>query len=148
MYVSRGISELNALKLELILSTTHQAEQGLIDSGATENFIDPRTIERLRLPTCKLGQKRTIYNIDGTNNKAGSITHVCQLRLTWADQEKTGNFYVTDLGQDRVVLGFPFLQDFNPKIDWEHKKIIPRGPLMIKPKSIWHHRRKLHLDMI
>ena len=93
----------------MVLTTTQKTEQALLDSGATENFIDPRTIERLRLPTQKLQTQRTIFNIDGTLNKAGGITHKCQLKIQFNHIEKIVDFFVTDLGQDRAVLGFPFL---------------------------------------
>ena len=46
-------------------------KQILVDSGATDNFIHPRLIRRLALGTQKLEQSRKIWNIDGTNNKAG-----------------------------------------------------------------------------
>ena len=27
-------------------------------------------------------------------------------------------FYITDLGQDQVILGYPWLRESNPHIDW------------------------------
>jgi hypothetical protein len=44
----------------------------------------------------------------------------------YKDLTKKIDFYVTSLGQDRIVLGFPFLQEFNPEIDWGAKTIIPK----------------------
>ena len=46
-------------------------KQILVDSGATDNFIHPQLIKRLALGTQKLEHARKIWNIDGTNNKAG-----------------------------------------------------------------------------
>jgi len=40
MYLSRR----NAMKIQFILETTCKTESALVDSGATENFIDPRTV--------------------------------------------------------------------------------------------------------
>ena len=48
------------------MTTTQKTEFALLNSGATENFLDPRTVERLRLPIQKLSEPRIIYNIDGT----------------------------------------------------------------------------------
>jgi hypothetical protein len=28
-------------------------------------------------------------------------------------------FFVTDIGEDDVILGYPFFKSFNPTIDWE-----------------------------
>ena len=122
------------------MTTTQKTEFALLDSGATENFIDPRTMEQLRLPIRKLAYPRIIYNIDGTLNKARSITHVCPIKLQIGDQIQEMNFYVTDLGQDRMILGFPFLQQFNPKINWEGKILDPPQKIFMTPKHLWEHR--------
>jgi hypothetical protein len=127
----------------MVMTTTQKTEFALIDSGATENFIDPRTIERLRLPIKKLPQPRTIYNIDGTLNRAGSITHKCQLRIKFGDTTETTDFFITDLGQDRAVLGFPFLQKFNLEINWNKGVISPINKILITPQQIWEHRWKV-----
>ena len=37
-------------------------------------------------------------------------------------------FYITNLGDDRVILGYPWLRDFNPKINWTTGKL--EGPLV------------------
>lgn len=121
------------------MTTTQKTESALLDSGATEIFIDPRTVERLRLPIQKLHQPRIIYNIDGTPNQAGSITHRCQLALHFGEEMKDIGFFITNLGQDRIVLGFPFLQQFNPTIDWENKTMTPANLVFITPKQIWEH---------
>jgi len=54
-------------------------ENALLDSGATENFIDSETVKRLRLGTKKLNYQRPVFNVDGTENKSGIITHTCDL---------------------------------------------------------------------
>src|SRR5712672_1477719 len=41
------ITKQNALTIKLVLRTTHKTEEALIDSGATENFLDPRTVTKL-----------------------------------------------------------------------------------------------------
>jgi hypothetical protein len=43
----------------------------LVDSGATENFIDMETMNRLKLGTRKLEEPVKLRNIDGSFNKAG-----------------------------------------------------------------------------
>ena len=58
------------------------------------------------------------YNVDGTKNKKGSITHYCWLRVLYNGQQKLQQFFLTSLGRDRMILGYPFLREFNPQIDW------------------------------
>jgi predicted aspartyl protease len=43
-----------------------KAGRALIDSGATENFIDKRTARRWELPTRNLIYPRKVFNVDGT----------------------------------------------------------------------------------
>src|ERR1700747_794273 len=118
---------------------TQKIEFALLNSGAIKNFIDLRTVKQLRLPFRKLTYPHIIYNIDGTLNKARSITHTCLIKLQIGDQIQEMNFYVTDLGQDRIILGFPFLQKFNPKINWEEKILAPPQRIFMTPKHLWEH---------
>jgi hypothetical protein len=99
----------SALNIEMVMTTTQKTKTALVDSGTTENFIDPWTTKWLQLPIQKLQQPRIIYNIDGTFNQARSITHKCQLKIRFKNLTKTIDFYIINLGQDWVVLGFPFL---------------------------------------
>jgi hypothetical protein len=84
-------------------------ETALVDSGATENFVDYKTVARLRLRTKKLEQVRPIINIDGTSNQAGDITHYCDLLVTRGQQTRRERFFVTNLGKDRFIFGYPWL---------------------------------------
>ena len=61
-----------------------------------------------------------LYNIDGSLNKAGSITHKIKLSLKVGQDEEKFNFLVTSLGPEKVILGLPWLRHCNPEINW-HK---------------------------
>ena len=106
----------------------------LVDSGATDNFIDPRTIKYYRLGTQKLAEPRKIWNIDGTTNKAGMITDFVDLSI-WVNEEKAKmRFLVTDLGVEDAILGYPWLAQFEPDFGWregvineKHLPIIARS---------------------
>jgi hypothetical protein len=54
-------------------------ETALLDCGATENFMDQRMVERLGIGTRKMKQPRRVFNVDGTENKHGTLTHYCLL---------------------------------------------------------------------
>jgi hypothetical protein len=56
--------------------------------------------------------------VDGTENKASVVTEACILEIKHQGLQKLQKFYVTDLGFDQVLLGYPWLSTFNPKIDW------------------------------
>jgi len=47
-------------------------------------------------------------------------------------------FYVSNLGKDRFILGYPWFRKFNPDIDWENAKL--RGP-QVKVETIQHNAK-------
>src|SRR5229473_4393307 len=125
--------------INFLLSMTLETEKALIDSGATEDFIDPRTVSQMKLPTKKLNKDWTIHNISGTTNSTGNITQKCLLNLQIKGQTKEQEFFITNLGQDRVVLGCPFLWTFNPQIDWDKGELCRARQVKVTPKHIWEH---------
>jgi len=45
----------------------------LLDSGATENFLNLTYACWLKIPIKRLSQTRTLLNIDGTENQSGRL---------------------------------------------------------------------------
>ena len=90
MYIQR----ISAIHIPLRFKGTWTVEKALLDSGATENFLDTRTVHRLRLATHALKEPWYVYNVDGLNNKARQITHSCQLELTYNGKNVTARFWV------------------------------------------------------
>ena len=114
----------------------------LVDSGATENFVDIRTAERWGMPRKTLFKPRPIVNVDGTENKAGAITEACILEIEHQGKRKLQCFYITDLGFDQVLLGYPWLSTFNPQIDWGTGKV--EGKLTLKTvANAWERWKEL-----
>jgi hypothetical protein len=73
----------NALVVPITFANLEGAKEGiaLVDSGATECFIDTKTAQQWGLPTRRLVYPRKIYNVNGMENKAGKITRSCMLRV-------------------------------------------------------------------
>ena len=94
-------------------------KKALVDSGATDNFIHPAFAKRLGLAMVPLEKPKKIYNIDNTSNKSGSITHSLELRVTTKGIEKVMRFLVTDIGNEDILLGYPWLATFEPKFGWK-----------------------------
>jgi len=101
-------------------------ECALVDSSATANFIDYRTVTRLRLKTRKLEQTHSVRNIDGTFNRSGHISNCCDLIVSQAGKQMRARFFVTNLGNDRFIFGYPWLAAFNPTINWPEATV--NGP--------------------
>ena len=79
-------------------------KQILVDSGAMDTFIHPQLIRRLALGTQKLERPRKIWNIDGTNNKAGRITEYVDLSVQTGKNQSKMRFLTTDLGHEDLIL--------------------------------------------
>jgi hypothetical protein len=114
MYVS---DRKNCINISFIFDKNKVAEKALLDSGTTDNFIDQRTVDRLHISTRCLAKTRILYTIDRTENKSRRITHYVDLEITRGTQIRVQRFYITNLGTDRFILGFPWLYEFNPDID-------------------------------
>jgi len=98
--------------------------KALVDSGATENFINHREVIRLRLGTKKLVKPIMGYNTDDTPNKHSCITDYVDLMIKQGNHKKRMQFLVSNLGENRLILGYPWLREFNPGLDWKQGKII------------------------
>ena len=105
-----------------VLIRTHYfmaEKKALVDSGATDNFIHPTFAKRLGLTMTPLEKPKRIYNIDNTSNKLGSITHSLELKVTTKGIDKIMRFLVTDIGNEDILLGYPWLATFEPKFGWK-----------------------------
>ena len=89
----------------------------MVDSGATALFVDKKYANSQRMWQIPLEHPIRLYNIDGTLNEAGSITHKVKLRLQIGTDEEQFEFYVTSLGPEKVILGLPWLRHRNPCIN-------------------------------
>jgi len=95
------------------------ALKALLDSGATECFLNINKVYELDLPKKKLDRPKEVKNVDGTLNISGSITHETFLRVRLNGKEKTLRFYLANIGNEEAILGYPFLESLDPKVDWK-----------------------------
>ena len=87
----------------------------------------------MKIGKANLKKERTIWNVDGTHNKSGAIKHYVDLQVRCGDRTKEMRFLVTDIGEDELVLGYPWLAAFQPKIDWKNATLDETmQPLVIK----------------
>ena len=87
----------------------------LIDSRATDNFISPQLLKQLGISTLLVKLPIHIWNVDGTHNQGGAITHYTDLKVRTGEQKKTLRFLITNLGREEVILGYPWFTAFKPK---------------------------------
>jgi hypothetical protein len=95
----------------------------LVDSGATDNFIHPKLIKRLGLGAQALDRPRKIWNIDRTTNRTGQLTSFVDLEVRTGKKEEKMRFLVTDLGNEDLILGYPWLATFEPQFNWQNSVV-------------------------
>ena len=61
--------------------------------------------------------------MDGTLNKAGSVTEVVELVLRYWNHSECAFFAVTSLGSQKVIMGHSWLQKHNLDIDWSSGEV-------------------------
>jgi hypothetical protein len=117
------VTNASSLTLKVEVQTTDTAEvksvSALVDSGATGLFIDQEYVRINRFTTRKLTRPIVLYNVDGTHNEAGAIHEVVDLILRYQGHSERALFAVTSLGNQKMLLGYPWLREHNPEIDWQ-----------------------------
>ena len=92
---------------------------GLIDSGAGGKFIDQNYAKRMNFKIHKLDALLQAYNVDGTENKRKMIKTYVILELEINGRKTLTQLMVTGLGKERIILGFPWLNEHNPDFNWK-----------------------------
>jgi hypothetical protein len=90
----------------------------LVDCGATENFIDTDHAYALRLPLTHLKTPREVFNVDKTPNRQGPITHYTDATIRTGRRTRTMRFFLTHLGRNPLILGYPWFSGMEPRITW------------------------------
>ena len=94
----------------------------LIDSGAGGKFIDQTYVQKLGIEVQKLEQPLIARNVDGMQNMKGKITSFVILNLVIDGRTKRTRLLITRLGRQKIILGYPWLREQNPDINWQTGK--------------------------
>lgn len=66
-----------------------------------------------------LASPMPVYNVDGTPNQRGPITKCVHAMTRLGNKSYPVKYFVTALGDQDIILGFSWLQQYNPIIDWK-----------------------------
>jgi hypothetical protein len=91
----------------------------LVDSGVTENFMNLQYAKWLKLPIKHLPEPRQLYNVDGTPNKSGTLRYYTDLEVQTGTRRINMRFFLSDLGEHKAILGYPWFSATQPPIDWK-----------------------------
>ena len=64
-----------------------------------------------------------VRNVDGMNNSRGAITYQVEVNVYYKSHVERIRIDVCDLGKTDMILGIPWLQAYNPEINWETEEI-------------------------
>ncbi len=120
----------------------------LLDLGATKNFMSLQYAKYLQLLIKVLKEPRRLFNMDGTQNKAGDLKYYTDLHTRTGTMQRTLWYFLSDLGENQVILGYPWFATTQPKIDWAHGwisydqlPIVLRSPDAAKAQFLLHQMR-------
>jgi hypothetical protein len=90
----------------------------MLDSGATAVFINERFVSQHNILHYPLTKPIALHNINGSINKAGSLTHFACLTMSIGSKyTKKLDFLITNLDPEDIILGLLWLHQINPKVD-------------------------------
>ena len=110
------------MSLRLYLHTRNERAEtsALLDSGATENFIHLDYARHKKLTVKQLITPRKIVNVDGTPNAKGEIKYYVDLDMNHRTTKvRLCFFFLTDIGERDIILGYPWFAAVQPNIDWK-----------------------------
>jgi hypothetical protein len=139
------IRHIQTLNLPFRFHTMHQTTEdlALLDSRATENFIDEEVWKTLNIGCFRLDKPLMVHNVDGTENKTGKIEYYCWFKVIHQGRSVRMRFFLTGLGKDHFILGYPFLFIFNLDVDW--RRTLLRGG-DVRLEMVGFHRAQQRVD--
>jgi len=107
------------LDIEIEKVDTHKGitVKALLDSGATEMFMDRDMAKKHGFKITKLERPLKVKNVNRTENSGGSITHQVEVNVFYKNHVGRMRIDVCNLEKTEVILGMPWLQVHNPEIN-------------------------------
>jgi len=109
------------LNIRLERVNTHEGVtvKALLDSRVTGLFMSKKLAERQGFKLEKLDKPIKVRNVDGSDNRGGSITHEVEVNLYYRGHVERVRMDVCELGKIEVILGISWLVAHNSEINWE-----------------------------
>jgi hypothetical protein len=111
------------VEIESTDTAVRRCTQALIDCRATGCFIDIEWAKLNNIPTRPLTNPIPVYNVDGSTNKASAITDIADVILRYENHSECTQLAVTRLGKQSLILGYNWLHNHNPEINWQTKDV-------------------------
>jgi hypothetical protein len=129
-----GSDNNNSFHIDAIITTPEKNEliktRPLVSSGAGGTFMDQNYAWKQGFNLTKLEYPITAWNMDGTENKQKTIWYYTDLDLHVNGRMHMEQFLITGLGNQKVILGLPWLQKHNPEVNWKEGTLLWRTTTM------------------
>ena len=119
----RGTSLLLPVEIGTTDTSKLHSIKALLDCGATGSLISRDFVCSKGMNTQTLSHNIPVFNVNGSPNKAGQISKVVDVVLHYKTHSKRMLLAVSELGKQSLILGYDWLKDHNPKIDWEKGEV-------------------------
>jgi hypothetical protein len=111
------------VEIESMDTAVRRCTQALIDCSATGFFIDIEWAKLNNVPMCPLTKPIFVYNVDSTANDAGMIMDIADVILHYENHSEHTQLAITCLGKQSLILGYNWLHNHNPEINWQTKDV-------------------------
>ena len=143
--IARTTTQSMLFPIHLELENRTAETLALADSAAGDRFIHPNYVKKIKAKTHRLPQSIRAFNVDGTENKRGTITEYVNLRTTIHGRIRQMRFYICGIGKHDIILGLPWFRQENPLIDWKagtlawrrHFKLLPQNPTLKRTSRLF-----------
>jgi len=97
--------------------------KAFLDSRATRSFIDRDFVCSKGINTQTLSHNILVFNVNGSPNKARQISKVVDVLFCYKTHSERMLLVVSRLGKQSLILGYNWLKDYNPKINWKKGEV-------------------------
>jgi len=87
------------------------------------NFIDRDFIWTKGINTRSISRPIPVDNMDGSPNEADQISEVIDVVLRYKTHSERTLLAVSSLGKQNMILGYTWLKDHNPEINWQTREV-------------------------
>jgi len=122
---------LNTCEMSLVLAmepgmtntSKHYSVNVLLDYRATGSFIDYDFICLKGINTQTISCPIPVFNVDGSPNKASQTLKVVDIVFYYLTYSEQILLAISSLGKQKLILGYTWLKDHNPKVNWEKGEV-------------------------
>jgi len=120
---AQGTSLLLPIEIGTMDTSELHSVEALLDYRATRSLIDRDFVRSKGMNTWTLSHNIPVFNVDGFPNEAGQISEVVDIVLCYKTHSERMLLAISGLGKQNLILGYDWLKDHNPKINWEKREV-------------------------